>query len=196
MNYTGTIHKIKVLLGLPVNFENMKLDDGVTILQADKFEAGQAVMIVNETEMIPLPVGEYNLEDGRILIVTEEGMINEIKEAQVTEDVQTEETSIEASTEEIKAAEDDVIEETPAEVEYVTKEDFDKFVSDIMAVMEEIKSAIGLSKETMLAKDAEIERLKAEVDNKPAATKIKQVINEDLSRPLTKMEKIYQMIQK
>lgn len=194
MNYKELIHNIKVLLNISVEFENVKLDDGVTILQADKFEAGQSVMIVNETEMIALPVGEYNLEDGRILIVTEEGIIGEIKAAEVTEDAPVEEVPVEAAVEDIPVEEVPMEEE--AKPEYVTKEEFEKFVSDITAFMEEIKVAVGLSKETMLAKDAEIEKLKEEVDNKPAATKIKQNTNEDTFKPLTKMEKIYQMIQK
>ena len=41
-----------------VKFEQMKLDNG-TALEADSFEAGNEVFIVNEEERIALPVGEY-----------------------------------------------------------------------------------------------------------------------------------------
>lgn len=78
---TNVINQIKTLLGMEVKLEMMKLADGVTILEADSFEAGMSVVIVTEDEQkIPLPVGEYDLEDGRVLIVAVEGTIAEIKE--------------------------------------------------------------------------------------------------------------------
>ena len=60
----------------------MSLDNG-TVLEAEVFEAGQSVFIVNGEDRVALPIGEYKLEDGKILIVTEEGIIAEIKEAEV-----------------------------------------------------------------------------------------------------------------
>jgi hypothetical protein len=64
-----------------VALEQMKLDDGTTVIEADVFEAGNPVMIVTEDEqMIPLPVGVYGLEDGRELEVQEEGVIFEVRE--------------------------------------------------------------------------------------------------------------------
>ncbi len=66
---------------MEVKLEQMKLMDGVTVLEADSFEAGNEVFIVTEDEQkIPLPVGEYEFEDGRLLIVIEEGVISEVKE--------------------------------------------------------------------------------------------------------------------
>jgi len=80
------INQIKTLLGMEVKLEQMKLMDGVTILEADSFEAGNEVFIVTEDEQkIPLPVGEYEFEDGRMLIVVEEGMIAEVKEKEMEE---------------------------------------------------------------------------------------------------------------
>jgi len=75
------INQIKTLLGMEVKLEQMKLMDGVSILEAESFEAGNEVFIVTEDDQrIPLPIGEYELEDGRILIVIEEGVISEVKE--------------------------------------------------------------------------------------------------------------------
>jgi len=77
----STINKIKALLGMEVSLEQIKLVDGVTIFEADAFEMDAPVFIVTEDEQkIPVPVGEYELEDGRILVVIEEGVIAEIKE--------------------------------------------------------------------------------------------------------------------
>jgi hypothetical protein len=82
----STINKIKSLLGMEVKLEQMMLIDGTTILEADAFEMDNEVFIVTEDEQkIPLPIGEYELENGMILVVAVEGIIAEIKEAVVEE---------------------------------------------------------------------------------------------------------------
>jgi hypothetical protein len=94
------LNKLKTLLGMEVKLEQMKLADGITVIQADSFEPEMEVMIVTTDEqMIPLPVGEYELEDGRMLIVTMEGVISEIREMEVEEEVVVEEVPVEASNE-------------------------------------------------------------------------------------------------
>jgi len=73
-----------------VELATMKLKDGVTVLEAESFEVGQSVFIVAENgDKVPAPVGEHELEDGRILVITEEGKIGEIAEAK-TEAVEEE----------------------------------------------------------------------------------------------------------
>jgi hypothetical protein len=72
---------IKTFLGMEVKLEQMKLVDGNTVIEADSFEAGASVMIlVPDSEAVPLEVGKYELEDGRLLIVEEKGMIAGIEE--------------------------------------------------------------------------------------------------------------------
>lgn len=72
---------IKTFLGMEVKLEQMKLVDGNTVIEADSFEPGASVMIVvPEGEPIPLEVGKYELEDGRLLVVEEKGMIASIEE--------------------------------------------------------------------------------------------------------------------
>lgn len=72
---------IKTFLGMEVKLEQMKLVDGNTVIEADSFEPGASVMIVvPEGEPAPLEVGKYELEDGRLLIVEEKGMIAAIEE--------------------------------------------------------------------------------------------------------------------
>ena len=83
MKSQETLGKIMELLNLQdeVKLESMKLENGTTI-EAEAFEANQEVFIVTEEdEKIALPVGEYTLEDGRMLVVAEEGIIAEVKEA-------------------------------------------------------------------------------------------------------------------
>lgn len=82
MKENTILTRIAALLGMnKVELATMKLMDGVTILEADAFEAGMEVFIVTEDEQrVALPVGEYELEDGRMLMVAQEGIIAEIKE--------------------------------------------------------------------------------------------------------------------
>jgi hypothetical protein len=77
----NVINQIKALLGLEVKFEQMTLENG-TVLEADAFEAGASVFIVGTDGNIPLPVGEYALDNGQILVVEEEGIIAAIKDVQ------------------------------------------------------------------------------------------------------------------
>jgi hypothetical protein len=104
-----TLQKIKVLLGMEVTpsemeeakeqmkFEDIALEDG-TIVSADALEVGSAVFIMVEEEKQPLPVGEYALADGSLLVVTEEGIIAEIKEVE-KEEVKEEEAPAEEMAE-------------------------------------------------------------------------------------------------
>ena len=106
------IAKIKEVLNLSqeVKLEQLKLENG-TILEADSFEAGKEVFILTEDEKVALPVGEYELEDGRSLLVEEVGLIAEIK----------------AEKEEEKEEE----EEEKEEMQYVTREEFKKEMDDL-----------------------------------------------------------------
>jgi hypothetical protein len=77
-----------------IKMAQMKLVDGVTILEAESFEPGQAVFIVAENgDLIPAPIGEHELEDNTILVIVEEGIISEIKAKEVVaeDEVATEE---------------------------------------------------------------------------------------------------------
>jgi len=93
---SNVINQIKTLLGMEVKLAQMALENG-TIIEAEVFEAGASVFIVNEEDRIALPVGEYKLEDGMILIVAEEGIIAEIKEVEV--EVEEPETEVEVEQE-------------------------------------------------------------------------------------------------
>jgi hypothetical protein len=86
---------IKTFLGMEVKLEQMKLVDGNTLIEADSFESGASVMIVvPEGEPVPLEVGNYELEDGRVLIVEEVGMIASIEE--MPKETEEEEMPVEA----------------------------------------------------------------------------------------------------
>ena len=92
MNYKEIVKKICVALNIEVKLEQMKLNDGVTVIEADSFEAKNEIFVVTEDDQrIPLPVGEYVVENGMLLIVTQEGVIAEIKEQEAPAEVEEEE---------------------------------------------------------------------------------------------------------
>ena len=129
---TSVINQIKTLLGMEVKLETMKLMDGITIFEADTFEMDKEVFIVTEDEQkIPVPIGEYELEDGRILVVEVEGIILEIKEVATEEEVVEEapvvEEEVEAqATPTAKKTVESIVKETFfAEIEKLTNENIE-----------------------------------------------------------------------
>lgn len=105
----STINKIKALLGMEVKLEQMMLADGITIFEADAFEMDNEVFIITQDQQkIPVPVGEYELQDGRILVVEVEGIIAAVNDAPMAEEVAPEdevapEVPVAAATEEVVA---------------------------------------------------------------------------------------------
>jgi hypothetical protein len=127
MKATEMLNKIRTYLGEEttdivenieekVEFAQAKLENG-TVLEAEAFEAGNEIFIVSEDEKVAVPVGEYEMEDGKILVVAEEGLIAEIKDAESEEEVEAEKE----------------------EMGYVTKEELAEAVSEIKAMIEDMK---------------------------------------------------------
>lgn len=73
------LNKIKTLLNLEVKLEEMKLENG-TLIEADSFEKGKEIFIKTDDEKVAMPVGEYILEDGKLLVVEEEGIIADMRD--------------------------------------------------------------------------------------------------------------------
>ena len=74
MNTKEQINKIKTLLGIEVKLEQAKLLDGATV-EAEQFEPEFSIGIVTEDGIVPMPVGEYETEDGKIIVVEQDGII-------------------------------------------------------------------------------------------------------------------------
>jgi hypothetical protein len=136
---SNVITEIKKLLGMEIKLEQMTLDNG-TVIEAEIFEAGQAVFIVNGEDRVALPVGEYTLDNGMILVVAVEGEIAEIKEA-ATEEVETPEVEVEVeqAAEPTPATAKKVIESTVRESHF-SKEDVDALKSEIESLKTELAS--------------------------------------------------------
>jgi nucleoid-associated protein YgaU len=164
MKSQETLSKIMELLNLQdeVKLESMKLENGTTI-EAEAFEPNQEIFIVTEEdEKIALPIGEYTLEDGRMLIVAEEGIIAEVKEGGEAE-------------EEAPAQEVEEVEQAEQEMSYATKEELSAAVEEMKAMIEEIKAMMS-PKEEEMAEEVKEEVVAEEVDlsaDEPATKPIK-----------------------
>ena len=73
------LNEIKTLLNIEVKLEEQKLENG-TVVSAEAFEKDNEIFIVTDDEKIAMPVGEYLLEDGRLVVVEAEGLIADVRE--------------------------------------------------------------------------------------------------------------------
>lgn len=174
MNLTEVFKKIEMALTpednapevqeeVKVEMATMKLANGV-VLEAESFEAGENVFLIGEEdEKVAAPVGEHELEDGRILVIEEEGVIAEIREASAEEEVVEEEVASEEMAEE-------------EEMAYVTKEEFEAAVSEIKEMIagmmpkeEQSAEEVEMTSEEVTEEVVEVEMSADEV---PAAKKV------------------------
>ena len=157
MKSTEILNKIKTFLGEEVQEEaqtekalelaQLKLENG-TVLEAEAFESGNEIFILTEDEKVAVPQGEYLMEDGRTLVVQEEGVIEEIK-------AQEEEEKEEEKEEEVEAR-------------YVSKQEFESAVEEIKGMINELKED-KKEKEEMAKVE---EQVKQELSETPAAEPI------------------------
>lgn len=174
-----------------VKFEQMTLENGA-VLEAEAFEAGNEVFVVSGEDRVPAPVGEHTLEDGRVLVVAEEGMIAEIKEA--SEEVEVE-VEVEQPEAEVELAEVEVKEEAPAVAAIV-----EKVLEEIAMMREEMKAM----REEMggYAKKEEMSAIKAELSAEPAAKPIKhnpetkQANKVEFKRPAKSLDRVLARLNK
>jgi signal recognition particle GTPase len=164
MKPSEMLSQVKTLLGVEVKLEQMKLENG-TVLEADAFAEGNEIFIVTEDERVALPVGEYILEDGQILVVEEEGLIKEMK----SEDEEAKEEEVEVEAEE---------EEEKEEMGYATKEE----LAEVKSMIEEIKAMLE-PKEEMSEEPKE--ELKEEVELSEVAQEVVNEIPEEVKQELS-----------
>jgi len=138
-----------------IKLAQMKLADGITIVEAEAFEAGYSIGIVTEEGVVALPKGEYEMEDGKALIVEEDGVIAEIKDA-VSEEEAAEEGEMMDEKEEMSS------EPQPKKVvESVTKESFfskdlhDALVNEIAELKAQLEAKAEVTEEVEMSSDDE-----------------------------------------
>jgi hypothetical protein len=117
------LNQIKTLLNIEVKLEEMKLENG-TLVEAESFEKGKEIFIKTDDEKVAMPVGEYILEDGRLLIVEEEGIIADMRDVsdEVPQKEEGKEETEDMYDKEKKMKDDE--KEMADEGNYVTKDSF------------------------------------------------------------------------
>ena len=153
------LNQIKTLLNIEVKLEEQKLENG-TIISAESFEKGNEIFIKTDDQSVAMPVGEYLLEDGRLLIVEEEGIIADVREVSDEVPAKEEEEVSEEVTEDL-AEEDDIM-------------------KDMMGRIQNLEDAIAdlkADKEGKLEKDEEVEMEQESVSKQPKSRTVKEEFN-------------------
>ena len=147
-----------------------KLTDGtIVVSEAEELAAGISISILTEDgTTMPLPVGEYELQDGQGFSVEEEGIVAELYESETEEEVE----------EEVEATEE---KREPKKIKETKEVEFDKvaFIDEVKAVVDEL-----VAKTT-----SDIEKLKSEIDELKEANGNLETEKEELSSQVAKLSK-------
>ena len=142
MKANQILNKVRTLLGMEVELATMMMGDGVTKVEAESFEADNEVVVVTEDEQrIPVPVGEYEMEDGMIMVIEEEGIIKEMK-AKEEEAPAEEESPVEEEAKKEEEMEAEVSQPIKKTVESIVKETFFSEMEALKKENEELKAKL------------------------------------------------------
>jgi hypothetical protein len=162
--YKEKINAIKIALGLDVKMAESILEDGVTRVEAESFEAGSKLFVVSESgERAPAPEGIHTLEDGTKVTVDAEGTISEVIEAEPKVEV------------EIEAAAEVPAGEKPAGED--VKEEMKKMIMQCMEAIEEVAKEVATVKEEMASYKSKMEKM----SKTPGATKLSTFNDEPIT---------------
>lgn len=177
--YEQKIQQIKIALGMDVKMAESVLEDGVTKVVADSFEAGSKLYVVSESgERAPAPEGIHTLEDGTVVTVDAAGTISEVRKPEPKVEVEIEA----AAEEEVPAGEEPAGEPTKSESEIV-KEEMMKLVSTCMEAIEEVAKEVAVVKEEMASYKSKMEKM----SKTPGASKL-PTFNDEPSTPTSIVE--------
>ena len=206
MKASEIVESIKEVLGMElaevkVELEERELNNG-TKITADKFEEGESVFILTESgdekEKIALPVGNYEMNDGTVLVVTEEGKIGELREAS-DEVPQKEEAEKEEMNEEEKMdEEDDMMRDMMGRIQNL---------EDAIADLKSDKESRNAKEDEMYSKEKKDEKVEASkvdsnkldlsaepISHNPEKEVKKQRVKLGNNRPMTTRDRIIQII--
>ena len=159
MKATEILKNIKTFLGeetlekVKVELAQAKLENG-TIVESESFKAGDEIFIITDDEKVAMPVGEYMMEDGKLLVIEEEGIIADYRV--VSEDVPQKEDQIEEKEE---------LDEEAAVYDWAGMEKRIKNLEDAIA---DLKSKMGEKEDFEKVED----KVKQELSETPAAEPI------------------------
>tara|TARA_R110002096_G_scaffold168486_4_gene339316 strand:+ start:9840 stop:10484 length:645 start_codon:yes stop_codon:yes gene_type:complete len=178
MKSTEMLNQIKTLLNIEVKLEEMKLENG-TVVTAESFEKGKEIFIVTDDEKVAMPVGEYLLEDGRLVVVEEEGKIADIRE--VSDEVPSKETEEgEEITEDLEEEDKSSYEEEDEKMADVADwEGMEKRIQNLEDAIADLKG----DKESKM-EDVQEEEMSNEVQAPLKSRTVKEEFSEAASKPI------------
>jgi hypothetical protein len=187
MNSNDMINQIKTLLGMEAKLAQAKLENG-TVIESDMTE-GSEIFIVTEEERIAMPTGTYNLEDGTILVVEEEGIIASVG---AKEEAPEEEVEAEVAEDLSEEVTEENLEEEKEEMGYATKEE----LAEVKSMIEDIKAMIEKKEEMSEEVSEEKEELSAveKVTHNPEVEDKKISFLYGQSRPQNTMDRVMSKI--
>ena len=219
MNTNTVLNKVRELLGMQIELEQRKLEDGVTTVEADAFEAEAEIFIITEDEQkIALPVGEYKMEDGSLLIVKEEGIIAEVKaEEEAEEEKKEEEEEVKEEEAGYEEKEEEMADEkkpVKKTVESIVKETFFTQIEALKKENEELKAEVELLSKNKIqeatdkvenieevvelsdVKTEEVEAATKPITHNPENVEEKEVFKFSSKRKRTTLDSIFEKINK
>lgn len=176
-----------------VEFAQMNLENG-TVLEAEAFEPENEVFVISGEDRVPAPVGEHKLEDGKILVIVEEGIISEIKEVEApeVEEVEMQSEEAVAVAEEVAAdvadeAADAISEEVSAAIEVAVAEALVPVVEEVAAEMKKLREELASAKTEMAAMEKKFSSQSAArpIKHNPAKPESKQAMFSSKRQPNT-----------
>ena len=176
-----------------VEFAQMNLENG-TVLEAEAFEPENEVFVISGEDRVPAPVGEHKLEDGKILVIVEEGIISEIKEVEApeVEEVEMQSEEAVAVAEEVAAdvadeAVDAISEEVSAAIEVAVAEALVPVVEEVAAEMKKLREELASAKTEMAAMEKKFSSQSAArpIKHNPAKPESKQAMFSSKRQPNT-----------
>lgn len=207
MKTTEMLKRIQTLLNTRVELEDRKLDNG-TVISADEFAEGQPVFIVTEDERIPMPIGEYQMEDGSMLVVEEEGVIATIKSAEAEEEVVEEEVAEEVVEEEMsevaepkKVVESNIVEthfseEQKSELVEAILSSVNPLIEELQNKVSELEAKLSAEVEVKAEEEVKVEeqQLSKAFKHTPEVKSEKKKIQFSQNRTLTTFDRVLSKI--
>jgi len=199
MKTTEMLKKIQTILNTRVELEDRKLDNG-TVISADEFAEGQPVFIVTEDERIPMPIGEYMMEDGSMLVVEEEGVIGAIKaQEEEVEEVVEEEATVEEEMSEVQEPKK-VVESTVVETHFSEEQKselVEAILSSVNPLIEELQNKVSeLEAKLSIEVQEEVveEKLSKTFKHTPEVKSEKKQIKFSQNRSMTTFDRVLSKI--
>jgi len=172
MKSTEMINQIKTLLNIEVKLEEQKLENG-TRVESESFSKGKEIFILTDDEKVAMPVGEYILEDGRLIVVKEEGIIDDVRE--VSDEVPQKEEEMEDEYKEEEEMRDD-----GKEAAVDDWQGMEKRIKNLEDAIADLKDKVG---EKNISEDLNASEQINEDVNEEVKEELNEQLKEELSEP-------------